>query len=375
MKEKFSLKDQLFNEVSVRKLSDEIYQVSPVFEKEAFYTEVVSAFPELALKERIYHIRDMLSKYLPDAYEEALSVILQALPGALDPLKEDDDFGNFIYAPYGEFVVYHGCNLKYLNISLQALREITRRFSVEFAIRDFINHYPEETMAMLKVCASSENYHERRLASEGSRPKLPWAKKLTIDYKNMVSILDKLYFDKTRYVTRSVANHLNDISKIDPILVIATLQRWKITGKQNEKEMDYIISHALRTLVKEGNEEALALLGYKKDPKIVLSDLNLHHDEVWLGEALIFDFEIEAKEDCKLLIDYIIYFRTKSGKASPKVHKIKKLSLKAGECIGVSKKHLFRANMSTRKLYVGEHKVELQINGKRYSLGVFNLNI
>jgi len=375
MKEKFSLKDQLFNEVSVRKLSDEIYQVSSVFEKEAFYTEVVSAFPQLALKERMYHIRDMLSKYLPDAYEEALSVILQALPGPLDPLKEDDDFGNFIYAPYGEFVVYHGCNLKYLNISLQALREITRRFSVEFAIRDFINHYPEETIAMLKVCASSENYHERRLASEGSRPKLPWAKKLTIDYKNMVSILDKLYFDKTRYVTRSVANHLNDISKIDPILVIATLQRWKTTGKQNGKEMDYMISHALRSLVKQGNEEALALLGYKKDPKIALSELNLHQDEVRLGEALIFDFEIEAKEDCKLLIDYIIHFRTKSGKASPKVHKIKKLSLKAGECIGVSKKHLFRANMSTRKLYVGEHKVELQINGNRYSLGVFNLNI
>jgi len=375
MKEKFSLKDQLFNEVSVRKLSDEIHQVSSMFEKEAFYTEVLSAFPELALKERMYHIRDMLTKYLPQTYEEALSVILQALPEPLDTLKEDDDFGNFIYAPYGEFVVYHGCNVKYLNISLQALREITKRFSVEFAIRDFINDYPEETMDMLKACASSENYHERRLASEGSRPKLPWAKKLTIDYRNTVSILDKLYFDKTRYVTRSVANHLNDISKIDAALVLSTLKRWKASGKQEPKEMAYMISHALRTLVKEGNEDALELLGYKNLPKIILSELRLLQEEINVGEALHFEFQVEARESCKLMLDYIVHFKTKSGKASPKVHKIKKHSLKNKECITISKKHLFKAGITTRKLYAGEHKVELQINGKRYSLGVFNLNI
>jgi 3-methyladenine DNA glycosylase AlkC/uncharacterized protein YozE (UPF0346 family) len=375
MKEKFSLKDQLFNEISVRKLSDEIHQVSSMFEKEAFYTEVLSAFPELALKERMYHIRDMLTKYLPQTYEEALSVILQALPEALDTLKEDDDFGNFIYAPYGEFVVYHGCNVKYLNISLQALREITKRFSVEFAIRDFINDYPEETMDMLKACASSKNYHERRLASEGSRPKLPWAKKLTIDYRNTMLILDKLYFDKTRYVTRSVANHLNDIAKMDAALVLSTLKKWKASGKQEPKEMAYMISHALRTLVKEGNEEAMELLGYKSLPKIILSELRLFQEEIKVGEALYFEFQVEARESCKLMLDYIVHFKTKSGKASPKAHKIKKLSLKNKECTTISKKHLFKAGMTTRKLYAGEHKVELQINGKRYSLGVFNLNI
>jgi len=375
MKERFSLKDQLFNENSVRKLSDEIDQAFSMFEKEAFYQEVLSAFPALELKERIHHIRDMLAKYLPDEYDEALSIILQALPSPLDPKKDDDDFGDFIYAPYGEFVTRYGCNDRHLDRSLQALREITKRFSVEFAIRDFINHYPKETMAMLKRCATSENYHERRLASEGSRPKLPWAKKLTMDYTEPMVLLDRLYYDKTRYVTRSVANHLNDITKMDAALVIETLKRWKSSGKQESKEMDYMTSHALRTLVKEGNEEVLALLGYKRSPKIVLSELTLVQDRLKVGEALHFGFQIQAEENCKLMLDYIVHFRTKSGKHSPKVHKIKKLSLEKKECITISKKHLFKAGMTTRKLYAGEHKVELQINGKRYDMGTFVLTL
>ena len=375
MKEKFSLKDQLFNENSVRKLSDEIDEASAVFEKEAFYTEVLVAFPELELKERIYHIRDMLLKYLPQGYEEALSVILQALPAPLDPEKEDDDFGDFIYAPYGEFVVCYGCNDAHLDRSLKALREITKRFSVEFAIRDFINNYPAETMTMLKACARSENYHERRLASEGSRPKLPWAKKLTLDYSKSITLLDTLYYDKTRYVTRSVANHLNDIAKVDASLVIKTLKRWQASMRQDPKEMAYLTSHALRTLVKEGNEEALALLGYERSPQIVLSELRLVQKSVKVGEALHIEFQIEAKEQCKLMLDYIVYFKTKSGKHSPKVHKIKKLSLDREACMKVSKKHFFKAEMTTRKLYAGEHKVELQINGKRYDMGTFLLKV
>ena len=375
MKEKFSLKDELFNSDKVHKIAVEIKAVYSAFDQKEFERDVLEAFPQLELKERIYHIRDMFAFYLPGDYREAVGILLQSLPDELDTNRSDNDFGDFIYAPYSEFVTAFGCSREELSFSLQALREITKRFSVEFAIRDFLNAYPEETFAMLEVCSLSDNYHERRLASEGLRPKLPWAKKINAEYDKALFILNNIFYDETRYVTRSVANHLNDISKVDPTLVIDTLQRWKVTGRQNEKEMDYIVNHALRTLVKQGNEEALVLLGYERDPKIVLSGFKLHQNEVRLGEELIFDFEIEAKEDCHLLLDYIIHFRTKSGKASPKVHKIKKLSLQAGECIGVSKKHLFRANMSTRKLYVGEHKVELQINGKRYSLGVFNLKV
>ena len=374
MKEKFSLKNELFNPAKVHKIAREIKAVYPDFAQEAFEAEVVSLFPQLELKERIDHIRDMLAKHLPDDYKEATTILLKALPSELNTNKYDNDFGDFIYAPYSEYIATFGCNREVLHFSLQALREITKRFSVEFAIRDFINTYPEETFQMLEECSLSGNYHERRLASEGLRPKLPWAKKINIEYNKAILILDNIFYDKTRYVTRSVANHLNDISKMDDKLVIATLQRWKASGKQNNKEMEYIITHALRTLIKQGNEKALVLLGYKKDPDIVISELVFYQDEVPLGESLIFDFEIEAKEDCDLLVDYIIHFKTKSGKTSPKVHKIKKLSLKAGDSIKISKKHPFKANMSTRKLYFGEHKVELQINGVRYAANTFVLN-
>jgi len=373
MKEKFSLKDELFNSDKVHKIAVEIKAVYSAFDQKEFERDVLKAFPQLELKERMYHIRNMFALYLPGDYREAVGILLQSLPDELDTNRSDNDFGDFIYASYSEFVTTFGCSREELSFSLQALREITKRFSVEFAIRDFINAYPTETFAMLEACSLSDNYHERRLASEGLRPKLPWAKKIHVEYDRTLFILNNIFYDKTRYVTRSVANHLNDISKTDPALVIATLQRWKTTGKQNEKEMDYMIGHALRTLVKQGDEEALAELGYKRSPRIILSEPRLIQDEIKVGEALNFEFDIEAKESCKLMLDYIVHFNTKSGKLSPKVHKIKKLSLQNKERITVSKKHLFKADMTTRKLYAGEHKVELQINGQRYAMGTFLL--
>ena len=373
MKEKFSLKDALYNPTKVQKIATEIKAVYPVFNQEAFEKEVIESFPDLELKARMYHIRDMLTRHLPQDYKEAANILLQALPEALDNTKSDDDFGDFIYAPYGEFVTFHGCCTEHVDFSLQALREISKRFSVEFAIRDFINTFPTKTLAVLEACSVSDNYHERRLASEGLRPKLPWAKKLTIDYREPLTHLENLFDDNTRYVTRSVANHLNDIAKEDAPLVIETLKRWKASDKQNAKEMDYIINHALRTLVKQGNEDALELLGYVYKPDIDVSGFTLQNKEVSVGEALRFDFKLNAKEDTKLMIDYIIHFRTKAGTFSPKVHKLKKVSLKKGESLTLQKKHPFKANMTTRTLYEGEHKVELQINGTCYAESMFIL--
>ena len=373
MAEKYLLKDVLFNPLKVKKIAVEIKSVYPDFKDKMFEEEVCHKFPELELKARIYHIRDMLGKYLPQEFESAVNILLRSLPQALDPTKSDDDFGDFIYASYSEFVTHYGCQEKYLVFSLEALRGITKRFSVEFAIRDFINLYPDATLAMLASCAVSDNYHERRLASEGLRPKLPWAKKLTLDYREPLTHLDQLFDDHTRYVTRSVANHLNDIAKIDLSLVITTLKRWKASGKQEAKEMDFIISHALRTLVKQGNEEALAFLGYMKEPAMEVKEFIVHSKSVNVGDALAFSFTLEAREDTQLIVDYIIHFRTKAGTLSPKVHKLKKISLKKGSSVTIEKKHPFKADMSTRTWYEGEHKVELQINGGVYEESIFIL--
>lgn len=163
--------------------------------------------------------------------------MLDALPPILDPTKNDDDFGDFILAPLSDFVAQHGATEEHLDSSLAALGEITKRFSAEFAIRIFINAFPERSLEFLNECAGDANYHVRRLASEGTRPTLPWSGKISIDYHEPLPILDKLYRDPTRFVTRSVANHLNDIAKVDPDLVISMLKRWKKAGDQDPKEM------------------------------------------------------------------------------------------------------------------------------------------
>ena len=373
MAEKFSLKDELFNPKKVNQIASEIKNVYTPFEQEKFEKEVTDKFNELELKERIAHIRDMFARYLPSDYVEATNILLKALPAELDPLKNDDDFGEFIYAPYGDFVVTFGCNKEHLEFSLSALREMTRRFTVEYAIRDFINKFPRESFEMLEACSLSSNYHERRLASEGSRPKLPWGKKLTLEYKEPITLLDNLYADKTRFVTRSVANHLNDIAKLDASLVIETLKRWKASKKQDEKEMDFILSHSLRTLVKDGNAEALELLGYSSTPSIEVHNFQIDSAALRIGESLTFSFEIKAKKDEALMVDYVLYFQTKAGKLSPKVHKIKKLNIQKNKPVNISKKHPFRVNMTTRKLYAGEHRLVLQINGQAYGEVVFDL--
>ena len=373
MSEKFSLKDELFNPKKVHQIASEIKNVYAPFEQEAFEKEVTTKFDELELKERIVHIRNMLAKYLPNDYVEAVNILLKALPAELDPKKIDDDFGEFIYAPYSDFVASFGCCEEHLDFSLQALAEITKRFTVEYAIRDFINEFPEQSFTMLEACSLSVNYHERRLASEGCRPKLPWGKRLNSEYTKPITILDNLYMDKTRFVTRSVANHLNDIAKIDAPLVVETLKRWRDSKKQDEKEMEFILSHSLRTLVKDGNKEALALLGYHANPAIEVKNFHVESLALKVGESLTFSFDIEAKKEEALMVDYILYFQTKVGKLTPKVHKIKKLNLKKGELKTISKKHLFKANMSTRKLYSGEHKLLLQINGQVFNEVVFDL--
>lgn len=375
MSEKSSLKDELFNKEKVYKIASEIKEIYISFKKEEFAEEVLEKFSELELKERISHIAKTLRKYMPSDYRESATWLLVSLPLELNPLKTDNDFGDFIYASYADFIRIYGCTEKDVKFSLEALSEMTKRFSVEFAIRDFINEFPVETLKMLNECSVSVNYHQRRLASEGTRPRLPWGKKILLDYRESIKILDNLFYDKTRFVTRSVANHLNDVAKLDAPLVIKTLKRWQASNKQNEREMDFILHHSLRTLVKDGNIEALELLGYSKNLAIKIENFRLNRANIKVGEALDFSFDISASREENLMIDYIVSFQTKTGQLSTKVYKLKKLRLKKDEDLKLSKKYLFRANRTTRTFYAGKHKIALQINGKVYQEANFSLEL
>ena len=175
--EKFSLKDELFNEKKVTYLASLFFAVNKDFNQKTFVKEVVKEFPNLELKERIYHIRDILKKHLDmitdGTFESNLEIIMSALPEELDPTKTDDDFGDFILAPLGHFVAKHGCKREHLEKSFLAMEEMNKRFSTEFEIRDFFNAFEEETLRQIHSWSTHENYHVRRIASEGSRAKLP----------------------------------------------------------------------------------------------------------------------------------------------------------------------------------------------------------
>ena len=371
MVDKFLLKDHLFNPTKVSQIAGEIFTVYPKFDKKNFIADVIQKFPELELKARISWIMQCLKKYLPNDYRRTTNILLRALPPQNDPQLSDDDFGDFIYAPYAEYVAKNGCTENELEFSLKALREITMRFSAEDAIRYFINAFPKKTLKVLLLWTNDDHYHVRRLSSEGTRPKLPWSQKINIPVGTPIPLLENLFWDQTRFVARSVANHINDISKIDPDLAIDTLSRWKKSGKQLPKEMDYIVRHALRSLTKSGYPKALKLLGVSREVDICVQNLWVP-TKVKMNTALELSLTIYANENANIIADYILHFQNKLGELNRRrVFKLKKFLLTKGESIVLTKRHVLREHMTTRKLFRGRHELEIQINGKSFGKKAF----
>ncbi len=269
-------------------------------------------------------VRECLEDYLPDDYIEATEVMLKAC-------EATSETGQFPYGAFCDYIEINGCNGESLDHSLNMLGEYTKVLSAEFAIRAFINAFPEATFQKMMLWAKSPDIDQRRLASEGLRAKLPWAKGITFDPVRATEPLNILYYDSERYVTRSVANHLNDLSKIHPEAVIGLLSEWENRHEQDPKEMAYIISHSTRTLVKKGYPGALKLLGYPENPKIHVGELTILTPEINLGESLVFECTISPKEDTKLIIDYQIDYPMANDKRSTKVFKIKKCAAEDGD--------------------------------------------
>ena len=369
----FSLKDHLFNREKVRYLAGLFHAADSDFDHRRFVRNVMKRLPELELKQRIVLIAETLEKHLNADFREAAGQITAALPPKLDPTKTDNDFGDYIIAPLGEFVVRNGLTKKHLSLSLRTLKAITQRFSMEDAIRAFIRAFPEATMVQLQKWAHDKNYHVRRLVSEGTRPSLPWSGRVHLPLEATLPLLDALHGDPTRYVTRSVANHLNDISKTDPKLVIQSLSRWRKLASQQPEELNWMTRHSLRTLVKKGHPPALKLLGFHPHPKIQVGALRIAPKTVRPGEAIEFSVDVTAERAEALIVDYVIEFVKANGSTAPKVFKAKHLQLNKGETVTLEKRHPLRANATTFTLYPGTHRLTIQINGTLYSSSEFKL--
>jgi 3-methyladenine DNA glycosylase AlkC len=370
-KPSFSLKDQLFNAESVRTLADAIQRVRPKFRQKSFEQEVLARFPALELKERIHWIVTTLESYLPGDFVEATEILQRALPEPLDPLQTDGDFGRFIWIVPGEFVAKHGCSSEHLHRSLDFLREASKRFSSEGAIRPFLREFPAASMAFVHECAVDDNYHVRRLASEGIRPFLPWAERVELPVADVISVLDKLHGDTTRYVTRSVANNLNDVSKIDGDLVVRVLKRWRRQKQQKSAELNWMTRHASRTLLKESHPGTLGMLGYSAQPKYRISDLSTT-SSVKVGSDFVWRCSFRSLEKQKLKLVLRVHFLKANGRHSAKVFAIKDAQFGKGECVDIIKRQAFRP-ITTRTLYPGQHFAELVVNGVAKKKQAFEL--
>ncbi len=366
----FSLKDQLFNEEKVKYLGSLILGVYSEFEKDKFVSCVMDELLSLELKERMSLITNCLYDFLPKNFDTAVDIMVSSLPEILNEGENDQ----FIFGSYCEYAERFGCDEKNIKKSFYLFEMCAEFFSAEFAIRDFINKFPDETFEFLEMMSKHKYFICRRLASEGLRPKLPWAKKINFDYKFGASLLDNLFYDSARIVTRSVANHLNDISKFDNLFVLEKLKFFRDSGKCNEVEIDYVINHSLRGLVKAGDKATLEFLGYSSEPRVCVLNFNLVNNSIKLGEHIEFDFDLLCECDESLIVDYKITYPMPTGRLSTKVFKIKKFNLMCADGkVNLSKRHRF-VSMSTKKLYTGNYRLELIINGNSYLCREFELH-
>ena len=270
---------------------------------------------------------------------------------------------------FQDFVEFHGLND--FKTSMSALEVFTEGSSSEFAVRQFILKYPQETMIQMKKWAMSDSLHVRRLSSEGSRARLPWAIALNEFKSNpreVIEILELLKDDESAYVRKSVANSLNDISKDNPILVKNIAKQWLHV----DKNRDALVKHGCRTLLKAGDKELLELFGFSKPSSLHVEKFECSN-EVKIGEYLEFSFLISSSEPLgKLRLEYKLHFLRANGTYGEKVFKISEFSSTCRDK-SINKKHSFKT-ISTRKYYDGVQKIQIIINGVVFNNAEFILS-
>lgn len=368
-KEKFLVRD-VFNESVVKKIAAAIKREYPEFKQRHFTEEIVSQFPKLSFSERSGLITDKLYEYLPKDFPQSCKILVNILPDKIQG-EALEGYDGFIVWPMSIYISRYG--MQHFDLSINALYEMTKRFSAEGAIRYFLIEYPEQTLKVMEKWINDPNPHVRRLVSEGSRPRLPWTIRLhqfIKDPKPVLHLLEKLKEDPALFVRRSVANNMNDIAKDHPELAADVLSQW---NKSKNPGTKWIVQHGSRTLQKMGNKKILAALGYVADEGLTIKKFRIENTEVKFGNAVSFSFEVHSeKKSAELMIDYIIHHKKSNGATTPKVFKLAKKKITSDEPLLIEKRHPIR-EITTRKYYPGEHLIEIQINGNSYGKKKFML--
>jgi len=354
-----------------RKIAAMVFAVSPVFPTEAFIKDALDGYDELDLMPRGWKIADALYRHLPSNYETAIAILINSLGPTLAQTQASG-MAPFLYMPHGFFVAKYG--IDHFEASMQAQYELTQRFTAEFSIRPFLERYPAATLARLQEWVSDPNLHVRRLVSEGTRPRLPWASRLREfqqDPRPVLALLEQLKDDPELYVRRSVANNLNDIGKDHPTLLMETVRRWMIDATDERR---WLVRHALRSAIKRADPDALAILGFGKQANVTLNQVKIVPERPTIGESVAIAFEVRSidSQPQRVLIDLRVHFVKANGKTSPKVFKLKTVDLAPQASVKLEKR-LSLAHMTTRKHYCGIHQVDVLFNGSTQPLGSFEL--
>lgn len=357
-----------FDERLVRRIATSIQAAWPDFPARTFIAEASTGLDDKELKDRGRHIAGALGRALPADFERAVDVLLRSLEAPAS--RDEGAMSAFFYLPHLEYVATRG--LDHFEASMRAQHAFTQRFTAEFSIRFFLLREPARTLARLRAWATDPSVHVRRLVSEGTRPRLPWAPRLPAFVEDPTPVLDLLELlkdDPEPYVQRSVANNLNDITKDHPDRVVELCRRWSEGGGPGRA---WIVRHALRWLVKRGHPGALSFFGAEAAPEVVIERASVTPGKVPLGAEARFSCELASRADApqKLVVDAVVHYPGAKGKSRPKVFKLRKIELlPAGRERIEGRVKL--VDLTTRRHYPGEHRIELRINGVDFPLGGF----
>lgn len=350
----------LYNKQLITRLGREISQHHPGFDEKSFSRSVFNKdWKDKELKQRMRHIAQSMQLHLPADYKKAIAI--------LKPVAAK--FSGFEFMFFQDYVECYG--LDDFTTSIPALEHFTKFSSSEFAVRAFILQDEKRMMKQMLHWAKSDNHHVRRLASEGCRPRLPWAISLPAfkaNPKSVLPILQTLMKDESEYVRRSVANNLNDISKDNPDIVLDWASRW--LGKDDST--DKLIKHACRTLLKQGDQKTLSLFGFAEVSHIDFHQFKVQ-PKVTSGDKLLFSFSLKSQNGPlgKCRIEFAIDFVKANGSLARKVFKIAESDYAANEK-RVEKYYSFK-QISTRKYYSGKHQLTIIINGMDQKSKYFEL--
>ncbi len=339
--------------------TDTLQKTVPGFDKTAFLANIFDGdWESRELKARMRHISIVLNDHLPGDYNSQVETILQTIAQLQKDGYQEDSI-EYMFFP--DFMEVYG--LKHYDISVTAFETVTKFTSCEFAVRPFIIKYEMQMVTRMLVWAKHNHPSVRRLASEGSRPRLPWAMAIPSFKKNpapIMPILEALKNDPSESVRRSVANNLNDISKDNPDLVISIAKRWQGASL----DTDRLLKHASRTLLKQGGAEIMALFGFGSVEDIHIKGFHILTPKVEIGGALKFTFTLvnTSASISKLRLEYGLYYQKANASLSRKVFKISEKDYGAKSETVITRKQSFKI-ITTRVFHPGKHQLSLIING------------